>query len=339
MDTSKRRALLMALRILVSASLLIYLLLQVEIARLIAIWRELLLPLLLLSIVLQIGGVFVSALKWWLLLRASGQSLPYLWTVRAYLIGQFFNNFLPTMIGGDAIRVYQLNQRIDNVSTALASVFVERLLGFAALTVIATGSLALSYPLLIPQPALLWGAIWCLLAAAAALVVALAAPLIARTLMRLPLPNVAGWRGKLGTVADTLSRYYGYRRALWLVILLSFGYQFVWIAANYAAARSLRLDLPFAFMALIVPLSDIVGLVPIFLNNLGAREGTFVVMLGQLGVGATAALALAFLIFLVRLAVSLLGGLLYLFGGLSGARRGLGDDLSAVQRARLAEKP
>lgn len=339
MDTSKRRALLTGLRVVISASLLIYLLLQVELDKLIVIWRDLLLPLVLLSFLLQIGGVFVSALKWWLLLRAHDQHVPYLWTVRAYLIGQFFNNFLPTMIGGDAIRVYQLNQRIGQVSTALTSVFVERLLGFFALTIIAAGSLALSYPLLASEPALLWGAIWCLLAASAALAVALAAPVLARTLMRLPLPDVAGWRGKLSNVAQTLSQYYTYRRTLAVVVLLSFGYQLVWIAANYAAARSLRLNLPFAFMTLIVPLSDIIGLVPIFLNNLGAREGTFVVMLALLGVGATSALALSFLIFLVRLAVSLLGGLLYLFGGLSGSRRSLGDDLSAVQGARLAEKP
>lgn len=338
MDASKRRALLVGLRVAISASLLIYLLLQVELDKLIAIWRELLLPLVLLSIGLQIGGVFVSALKWWLLLRAHDQRVPYLWAVRAYMIGQFFNNFLPTMIGGDAIRVYQLNQRIGTVSTALTSVFVERLLGFLALTIIAAASLALSYPLLVSEPTLLWGSIWCLLGASAALLVALAAPVIARTLIRLPLPNVAGWRGKLSNVAQTLSQYYTYRRTLAIVILLSFGYQFVWIAANYAAALALRLDLPFAFMTLIVPLSDIIGLVPIFLNNLGAREGTFVVMLAQLGVSATSALALSFLIFLVRLAVSLLGGLLYLFGGLSGSRRSLSDDLSAVQSARLAKE-
>jgi hypothetical protein len=338
MDKRTRRALLVGLRVLVSAGLLVYLLLQVEAAKLAAIGRGLALPFIMLSIALQIGGVFVSALKWWLLLRARGQPVPYLWTVRSYLIGQFFNNFLPTMIGGDAIRVYQLTQRIGQATTALTSVFVERLLGFLALTLIATGALALSYPLLAAQPALLWAVIWCMLGAGGALVVALTTPLISRAMVRLPLPNIADWRGKLIELAHILSQYYTYRRTVALVILLSFGYQFVWIGANYAAARALRLDLSFAFMALIVPLSDIVGLIPIFLNNLGAREGTFVVMLGLLGTAATSALALAFLIFVVRLAVSLLGGLLYLIGGLSGTRGGLGDDLQAIRHARLVEK-
>lgn len=333
-----RRNLWVFVRVLVSLGLLTYLITQIDLGKLITIWRGMLLPVLALSLGLQLGGVLLSSLKWWLLLRASGQAVPYWWAVRAYLIGQFFNNFLPTMIGGDAVRVYQLSQQSGRTSNALASVFVERLLGFVALTTIAAVALGSSVALLADAPQMLWGSAICVLVAAVGLVVALCAPLLIRLLVRLRLPDVANWRARLSAVAQALTAYYAYRSTLLLALLLSFGYQLIWIGANYAAARALRIDVSFAFMALMVPVSDIVGLVPIFLNSLGAREGTFVVFFQQIGTTAELALALAWLIFVLRLALSLLGGLLYLTGGLAGARRSLSEEMQAVQQVRLAKK-
>lgn len=333
-----RRRLFIAVRVIVSATLLTYLLSQVDTAKLIEAWREIIVPFVVLAVALQIFGVIISALKWWLLLRTSDQDVPYLWTVRAYFIGQFFNNFLPTMIGGDAVRVYQLSLRTNHTSNAIASVFVERLTGFFALIVIASTSLILSLQVFAGAPQLLWASVWCILIACGGLVLALFASPIARLLTRLHLPNIVDWRGKLQSISRSLSGYYTYRGTLALAIGLSFGYQFVWIASNYAMAHALGLDVPYSFMALMIPISDIIGLVPIFLNNLGAREGTFVVLLGQLGIPAALALSLAFLVFVVRMVVSLIGGVLYLFGGLAGSRRRLAEEMRAVQRARLVEK-
>src|SRR5262249_46041916 len=56
----------------------------------------------------------------------------------------------------------------------------------------------------------------------------------------------------------------------------------------------------------------IVGLIPIFFNNLGAREGIYTLLLGLLGLPAAQALALALLVFGARLVVSLLGGVVLL---------------------------
>src|SRR5690349_10940307 len=112
MNKPSRRTLLVLLQICVSAALLYLLLRQVDLARLLAIWGGIDRPLLALALALQLGGVLISALKWWLLLRAAGYNAPYLWTVRIYMIGQFFSNFLPTQIGGDAVRVYYLTRRI-----------------------------------------------------------------------------------------------------------------------------------------------------------------------------------------------------------------------------------
>lgn len=331
-----RQKLLVAVRVIVSVALLAYLLAEVDLQKLFAVWRDIALPFVMLAVGLQLVGVAISALKWWLLLRACGRPVPYLWALRAYFIGQFFNNFLPTMIGGDAIRVYQLRQRITLTSVAIASVFVERLTGFLALTLIASVALSRSVMVFADAPQVFWAAFWCIVVAYGGLVLALFASPIARLFTRLHLPNLLDWRGKLHSIASSLAGYYTYRNTLVLAVVISFAYQLVWIGSNYAVALALRLDVPFSFMALMVPVSDIIGLVPIFLNNLGAREGTFVLLLEQLNVSSAQALALSFTVFMVRMVVSLVGGGVYLLGGFAGAQHQISpEELPKVQTVKV----
>ena len=111
MKKSSRQKLLVAVRVIVSTALLAYLLSTVQLDELVAVWSDIVLPFVLLAIGLQLVGVVISALKWWLLLRASGHHVPYRWAVRAYFIGQFFNNFLPTMIGDRVKREIKKERR------------------------------------------------------------------------------------------------------------------------------------------------------------------------------------------------------------------------------------
>jgi len=315
-----RRKLTVFVRVAVSAALLGYVLLKADLPSFAARWPGISQPLLALALLLQLAGVFISALKWWLLLRAAGAPVPYGWTVSTYLVGQFFSNFLPTQIGGDAVRVLYLSRRIGRPALAIASVFVERVTGFLALTLIAAAALGAQSGALRGAPQVLLGVVVCILVAAGGLVVAFAAPWLVRLAARLPLPDVLAWRRRLGAFADSMGTFYAFPATLALAIALAFGYQISWVAENYIAARALALDIPPALVGLMVPVSDIVGLAPIFFNSLGAREGTFVLLLGQVGVPAESALAVSFLIFAIRLVASLLGGALYVFGGVERLR-------------------
>ncbi|HSH82345.1 MAG TPA: lysylphosphatidylglycerol synthase transmembrane domain-containing protein [Herpetosiphonaceae bacterium] len=330
---------LAAAQVAASLALLLYLLAQIDLAQLQAAQARLSLSFLGLAVALQLAGVFVSALKWWLLLRALNQPLAYIWTVRVYQIGQFFNNFLPTMIGGDAVRVLLVRRRGGHVAAAIASVWVERLTGFVALTLIGWSGLGLSWQLLAGAPPVRLGVLFSLLVASLAVGVALGAPVGARVLARLGLPNILDWRSRLQRTAATISGYRTRRTTVAVVTALAFAYQLSWVAVHVVAARALGLEVPHQLLLLMVPVSDIVGLVPIFFNNLGAREGTFMVFLSQLGAPIASAVALAFLIFLVRLLVGCLGGVLYLLDRLRGTRFDLATDAREAPAggARAAE--
>ncbi|MBE9116874.1 flippase-like domain-containing protein [Lusitaniella coriacea LEGE 07157] len=82
-------------------------------------------------------GAVLYTIRWQCILNSMGIKLPFLLLLRQYLIGAFFNNFLPTGIGGDWARIYYLGQQHGFVSMT-ASVFMDRFLGFFSLTLVGT---------------------------------------------------------------------------------------------------------------------------------------------------------------------------------------------------------
>lgn len=309
--------LLVALRFIVSGGLLAFLVWQANPASIWATWQQASLPLLALAVLLQLLCVLISALKWSVLLRANRHPQPYRWLVGVYFVGQFANNFLPTSVGGDAMRVVALGRRSGSYAQASASVFMERLTGFLALSLIALLALLLTSSDLFglrldSSPVLTWTAAGFALAAVAAAGVSFASPWLLGRYDRL-LPSVA--RRPLQRIAQSLGEYAGDPRTVAQVMGLSLLFHATWISMHLVSGLALRVAAPPIIYALMVPLTDIIGLAPIFFNNVGARDLVFTLYLRQVGVPDATALALAFTAFTIRLAISSIGGLVLLFGG------------------------
>lgn len=316
--------LLLALRFLVSGGLLVYLVWQADPRNIWATWQRANLWLLALAALVQILCIAISAAKWGVLLRAHNQQQPYGWLLAIYFVGQFANNFLPTSVGGDAIRIVQLGRRIGSYAQSSASVFMERLTGFLALSLIANVALLITSTdlfgaRLVNEPGLTWLALGFSLAAIAAVAGSFAAPWLLRRFHRY-LPKAA--RKPLQSIAESLGIYANDRAAMAKAMGLALIFHTLWIGLHYVCGLALNIEAPLLIYALMVPLTDIVGLAPIFFNNLGARDLVFTLYLRQIGIPNGTALALAFTAFTVRLAVSSLGGLVLLFGGARGQGAG-----------------
>lgn len=310
---------LMPIRLIVSSSLLAYLIWQANPESIWDAWRQVDFVLLGLALLVQFVGVAVSAAKWGMLLQARGQGQPYAWLLGVYLAGQFANNFLPTTIGGDALRIAQLGRRINSYSQSSASVFLDRLTGFLVLSLIANLVLLLNYAgvpgatfTTEPWLQLLTAAFG--LAAIGALAGSFAAARLQQVFGSRFLPRFA--RQPIEHLAEAIAIYSPRGWALVQIMVMSLLFQSIWIAVNILCGLALGISAaPLLLYALMVPVTDILGLAPIFVNNLGAREAVFVLYLSQVGVDSATAIALAFLVFSVRLVVSILGGVVVLFGG------------------------
>ena len=79
---------------------------------------------------------WISCLKWRLFLERQGFEIGMYRLLGLYFIGKFFNNFIPSMVGGDLTRTYLLGRQINSQSKSFASVFLERFTGLIALIVL-----------------------------------------------------------------------------------------------------------------------------------------------------------------------------------------------------------
>ena len=87
-------------------------------------------------------GVFMISqvtvgLRWWLLLRSQSIFIRFWAAVRLYLLGWFYNNFMPGSVGGDLLRAWYVTRHTDKKFEAVLSVFVDRVIGLSSTLVIA----------------------------------------------------------------------------------------------------------------------------------------------------------------------------------------------------------
>jgi len=74
-----------------------------------------------------------SSIKWWMLANAGGLKVSLLRTWAYYMVGMFYNLIMPTSVGGDVVRAYEMGKYSRNQAMSLASVFVERYTGVVVL--------------------------------------------------------------------------------------------------------------------------------------------------------------------------------------------------------------
>ena len=125
-------------------------------------------PWLLLALAVYGASAVAGVVPWAWLLRGAGSSTGRGRLTRLYLIGLFFNNFLPANVGGDIYKVIDLGRREHNPQRAFAATILDRLLGLAALTLVAILAAAVALGAGVAVPRVAWLLVLVLLALAVA---------------------------------------------------------------------------------------------------------------------------------------------------------------------------
>src|SRR4029077_9845987 len=131
-----RRVLVMAAKIAVSIALLAFLFSKIDTARLWASARKASLPWLVAALGVQAVNLIASTWRWQGLLRAQNVKLKNRTLLGSYLVATFFNNFLPSNVGGDVIRIRDSAVAAQSKTLATTVVLVDRALGLMALVLI-----------------------------------------------------------------------------------------------------------------------------------------------------------------------------------------------------------
>jgi uncharacterized protein (TIRG00374 family) len=266
------------------------------------------------ALALYLVMILASAWRWNLLLAAQRISVSARLLVNSFLVATFFNHFLPSNIGGDVIRIRDTTAPAGSIGRATAIVVIDRGLGLLALLLVAAGGASLAAVTAgprLPLPApLLWLAF--ALAAGAFLAVVARPDAIHMVLRPTRLTRHDAIHTRVERLVELVRGFRAEPTALIACFAGAILAQGVLVAFYLAIAYSLAIPISAMHLAVVVPLSFVVQLLPVSVNGFGVREATFTYYFGALNLPVESALVLSLLGAGLVLVFSLSGGLLYL---------------------------
>jgi uncharacterized protein (TIRG00374 family) len=253
----------------------------------------------------------VGSWLWGRLLRAQGVVIPYRKLAAYYFVGLFFNNFLPSNVGGDIARITDASRHSGRVSPVFSATLMDRLIG-----VIAIGFLAVIASIA-ALPELKFYGIYAALAAVFVLSVAAFLSIFdRRVLQAMEWPfRAVGAHSAAAAVGRMFDDLHGFRNqggALLAAFVASTVVQISRIYVHYLVGLALGVRIAAGYYFLFVPILAALISLPISLNGLGVREGAAVMLFGMAGLTKQQAFAVPFVTYLVSVVISLLGGLIFL---------------------------
>ncbi len=306
---SPKDMLLMALKIVISAGLIYYILRQTNITEIWAAMKSANPWLLVAAFMLHGVGYISSAYRWRQLLQAQKHDLPIPFLVESLAAAVFFNNLLPSTIGGDAMRAYDTSRRGVDKMKSVAIVVVDRFLGLFALMIFAVVALSLATELT-GKIENLW--LWSLLTFASMALLAwilFAKKVDFNWLWNKPPFSII--KKPIKKMTTAFADFQGKRKTLFWAMMLSLILQLAVVAHYYLISLALDLPIPFVKFLVIVPISTFVMMIPISINAIGLRENVSVFFLTIYGATIPASIAFAWITYGMVVLLGILGGVIY----------------------------
>jgi uncharacterized protein (TIRG00374 family) len=266
---------------------------------------------LILALAAYAGQQMIGVWRWDRLLRAQHVEVAKRKLTESIWVSMFFNNFLPTNIGGDVVRIRDTAAAAGSKTLATMVVLVDRALGLTALFLVAAVSAFAAWLTGTYVP----GARWLWLASAG---------LVTAAIFVMAVPNFVC---HLLKPLRALNRPWVTERAMRLeeavlrfgkapsVLMGSFGgaivVQLSVVAFYLLTAKGLSVPLPMLLGAVLIPVSLAVQMAPISINGFGVREAVFAFFFRRFGLPPDAAVALSLVSAGMVMGLSLVGGLLF----------------------------
>jgi uncharacterized protein (TIRG00374 family) len=263
-----------------------------------------------LSFSLHALGLLISAYRWQILARAQGDRIPLIFLAKSYLVGTFFNNFLPTRFGGDIVRIWDGSRYSKSLVKSSAIVAVERMTGIIVLFVFALVASLLRLDMARKIP-VIWGALLLGLAGLAVLALFFL-PFFGRWLEKV---RAGGFLGKVAqkfvVFRTTVLGYRNKRTEFAQATLWAFLLQLNVILYYFLIGKALRLEIDFLDYFIFIPIVLLIQIIPVTINGLGLREGAYIEIFRFYGIAPETALSFSIIEIVFGLAVGLFGGIIY----------------------------
>jgi uncharacterized protein (TIRG00374 family) len=235
--------------------------------------------------------------KWGMLLRSRGQQLPFFRGLRIYCASMVWGMLLPTTVGSDAIRAFSTSRSGLDADEVVASILIERMVGF--ITALLLSLLGLFLLFLAGGPDTRFRPLWwlgslVLLGATLAFATSFsqtAFDCLHGRLLR-PLSGVRIIR-RLRQSHLTYLAYRHEKRSLAAFCGLTLVQQLTPILQLWLIARALEVEVSLLYMAGAVPLVFLISRIPLSISGLGVFEGIFMLVMSLAGLTAAESFAIA----------------------------------------------
>lgn len=297
----------LGLKLLLTAGLITYLLRKIDIAPVLRQIRTIEPVWAVLAVLIMMLQLALVSLRWQLVNQLVDARMRIGQVVRLTLIGQFFNQVLPSTVGGDAVRAWLASREGVPMGRAVTGILCDRAAALTALLLIVSCTLFV-LPALVPNkfPAIDLLRIFALIGLSALAALLFWGALLARLLMRY---RITSYIGKL--VRDFRKVLYSPAKSA-AIMTLAGAVQVLLVMAIYLCAQGMNIHLEFSAALLVTPTIMLVSVIPISFAGWGVREGAMILGLGVLGIPEPDAFAVSVAFGLLQLIVGLPGGALWL---------------------------
>lgn len=302
------------IKIAVTAGLIWLLLSQIDVGLVVAIMAGASIPLVITATSLFLVQLACIAWRWRVFIQISQPSLTppsyrdvLFWTLQ----GMFFNQALPSSVGGDAVRIYRLAQYRDETVAgygavrATGTVFLDRVYGLVGVCLIAAVFLPSLFPF-IETPLLVKGIVVLFGAVFLGFGLLLILDLVPKPWRR--------WRAVAAMAELSRLARSGLTnpRAAAIIWLSTFIGQTAALSVLWVLSKALGVDIPYTITIAVFTVSVLIATAPISVAGWGVREGVMVFLLGFASIASETALALSLLVGLCQIVAGLPGGLIWL---------------------------
>lgn len=255
-------------------------------------------------------SLVLHSLRWKVLLKCKSIEVSTVKLLYFNFVGLFFNLSLPSAIGGDAVRMYQMSKHSQNTSEAVASVLMDRGIGFFTLLCVAPIMVLFSARQM-EISAFFFPVI---------LFIAMATIFVFFRLKGLTQRCCSANGGskfykKITHYYDAFDAYRSHKKSILLAMVISVGMISLGIVITYLISHGLGLYISLAYFIIFVPIIFLITMIPISIHGLGLREGAFVFFFAKAGLAAPQALSISLISYILTLSFGIIGGIVYVVSG------------------------
>ncbi len=237
--------------------------------------------------------------------------MPFVRLMELNYIGYFFNNFMPSAVGGDIVKAYYTGAHTRERAKSYVSVFMDRFIGLFSFAFIAFITVLLSWKTIVNpaiKKAVLIFVALCVFAAIISLNVKIA-KVISKILSKIRFMDIGD---KLTKIYNILHNYRNKKAVLFKTFIISLIAQILYFTVVYILFKSVNLEISFKNILLVMPIVSVISMLP-SIGGLGLREGAIVALFGSM-VGSEKAFGISILLLATLFLTSVIGGIIYLSG-------------------------